>query len=113
MKIRITSTGGLAPDMVVAEIERLKPDVLVLEELVPRLFSAVKAALDKFKYSNYVLRPDPYGIGIFSHLPMTNKSTHPLDLVIPLVTQSRYYSGQNQRCCIWCAHAYAACAAKL
>jgi len=83
------------PDMVVAEIERLKPDVLVLEELTPSLFSGMKAALDKFKYSNYVLRPDPYGIGIFSHLPMTNKSTDPLDLVIPLVMRADITVGKT------------------
>ena len=55
----------------------------------------MKAALDKFKYSNYVLRPDPYGIGIFSNLPMTDQFNDPLDLGIPLVTRADIKVGKT------------------
>jgi endonuclease/exonuclease/phosphatase (EEP) superfamily protein YafD len=55
-----------------SEIRKYNPDVVVLEELVDPMMSKINSALEKYPYRVYTLRPDAWGIGVFSKYRLRN-----------------------------------------
>lgn len=56
-------------------IDDVKPDVIVLLELTPAWLSNVEPALVDHTHRLAVPRDDPFGIGIFSRIPMSTNDT--------------------------------------
>ena len=58
---------------VIDYIKRCNPDVILLEEMTEGWAEAIEDAFPEYRHINKVARPDPYGIGTFSRLPVTRK----------------------------------------
>jgi len=64
--------GNVQYDRVSAEIAKYNPDVIVLEELSDKMLSQITGALVNYPYRAYTLRPDAWGIGVFSKYKLEN-----------------------------------------
>lgn len=73
---------------IIAELNRVDADIIVLEELTPTLLQELQPALKKYPHNSYLLRTDPFGIGIFSKYPLANSNTNPLKFKMELVIRS-------------------------
>jgi endonuclease/exonuclease/phosphatase (EEP) superfamily protein YafD len=58
-------------DKVIAYIKRCNPDVILMQELTQVWADAIEEAFPEYRHITKVPRPDAYGIGTFSRLPLT------------------------------------------
>lgn len=61
-------------EAVVAEINRFQPDIIVLEEVTPRWFTALADLSAEYPYQVHEVRTDNFGIWVLSRRPLSEGS---------------------------------------
>ena len=64
-------------EAVVAQVNRYRPDILVLEEINPRWFAALTGSLSDYPYQLHAVREDNFGIWLLSKLPIADEEIIP------------------------------------
>jgi endonuclease/exonuclease/phosphatase (EEP) superfamily protein YafD len=65
-------SDNLQHDEVIREIERLDPDVVVIEEVTVRWYKALRQVKQAYPYLKEAVREDNFGIMVMSRIPMSN-----------------------------------------
>ena len=72
-------------DLVIAEVRRLRPDVVVFEEVDPTWLSALSGSLGAWPHRIVAPRSDNFGLAVFSALPMEGRIVYLADGPVPSV----------------------------
>lgn len=60
-------------DRTISYIKRCNPDLILIEEMTDGWAHAIEEAFPEYRSSTKEARPDPFGIGTFSRLPITRQ----------------------------------------
>jgi endonuclease/exonuclease/phosphatase (EEP) superfamily protein YafD len=82
-------------DQILKCARRFDPDLIAIEELTPELNAALSANLPEFKFRCVAPRTDPYGIGVFSRIPMSDASIVDYVSNVPSVTAQLVWQDQS------------------
>ncbi len=64
-------------EAVIAQIHHYQPDILVLEEITPRWFTALSDQLADYPYQLHEVREDNFGIWLLSKFPVSDEEIIP------------------------------------
>jgi endonuclease/exonuclease/phosphatase (EEP) superfamily protein YafD len=75
-------------------IKKENPEVFGVEELTEPCLKVLKSRLPEYKFVAAAIRTDPYGIGMFSRIPLTNVKTLYLGSTVPSINAEIDYDGK-------------------
>jgi endonuclease/exonuclease/phosphatase (EEP) superfamily protein YafD len=75
-------------------IKKENPEVFGVEELTEPCLKVLKSRLPEYKFVATAIRTDPYGIGMFSRIPLTNVKTLYLGSTVPSINAEIDYDGK-------------------
>ncbi len=84
-------------DLVVAEVRRLRPDVVVFEEVDAAWLAALTRSLGAWPHRVVAARGDNFGVAVFSALPMEGRVVYLADGAVPSVDASVLVGGRSLR----------------
>jgi len=82
-------------DKIFACINEFKPDLFAVEELTPALDKQLKEHLSAYSFSCSLPQVDPFGIGIYSRLPLANAHVEYFQPHKPTVVGEVNFAGKN------------------
>ncbi len=90
-------TENLRHDLVVAEVRRLRPDVVVFEEVDAVWLAALTSSLGAWPHRVVAARSDNFGLAVFSALPMEGRVVYLGDGAVPSVDATVGVGGRSVR----------------
>lgn len=82
-------------DEVLALLREENPDILVLSEFTPRWAERMAALADRYPNQILMPAPDPFGIGVYSRLPLTQRSSSLTESTTPSIVATAVVEGRE------------------
>lgn len=87
-------SGNSSADRLLRLVDKIKPDIVALQEISPAWAIQLSALKDRYRYAKIVAREDNFGLALFSRLPVSRIKVHHYSLV-PSISAQINWHGQS------------------